>query len=211
MAKGRRQQADAVAEQAPGSRAVILTAALRSFARGGYDGASLPRIARMAEVAPPLIHYYFGTKEKLWREAVDFSLGSLLREAGTIRDATRSLAPLDRLRVLLEAFTLFAARFPDHFSMIMAEARSDSDRFDWVNRNYTSHLFGYVTAALAEAQTAGAVRDGPVDDLAMMMVGAILTRFATGWAEPDDDIVRSVAEAYVAQLFDAMLNGIARR
>ena len=34
----------------------------------------LPHLARLANVAPPLIHYYFGAKDNLWRETVDYSL-----------------------------------------------------------------------------------------------------------------------------------------
>lgn len=196
------------AEQSAGSRAAILSAALQSFSRDGYDGASLPKIARMADVAPPLIHYYFGSKEKLWHEAVDFSLGSLLRETSTIRDATNSLAPLDRLRVLLEAFALFACRFPDHFSMIIAEARSDSDRFNWVNENYTSHLFGYVTAALQDAQSSGAIRPIEIEDVATMLIGAIFTRFSVGWLPKEGAEAGRAAEQYIAELFDVFVNGV---
>lgn len=211
LGKGPKRLADAPAEQSAGSRAAILSAALQTFARDGYDGASLPKIARMADVAPPLIHYYFGTKEKLWRETVDFSLGSLLREANTILSATRSFQPLDKLRALLEAYTLFAARFPDQFSMIIAEARSDSDRFVWVNENYTSHLFGYVTGNLQEAIAAGAIRKIVTEDLATMIMGAIFTRFAVGRHQRDGEDLRGVAESYVAEIFDIFLNGVIAR
>ena len=198
-------------EQSAGSRAAILSAALQSFARDGYDGASLPKIARIADVAPPLIHYYFGSKEKLWHETVDFSLGSLLREADTIRGATGSLAPLDRLRVLLSAFTLFAARHPDNFSMIIAEARSDSDRFEWVNENYTSRLFGYVATALRDAQAQGTIRALDVESLATMIIGAIFTRFSVGWEPRPQEETAKVAERYIAELFDIFINGIIAR
>lgn len=94
MGKGRKQLRGAPDDQSPNSRAAILSAALQAFARYGYDGASLPKIARIADVAGPLIHYYFGSKEQLWRETVDFSLGSLVREADTIVGATRSIRPI---------------------------------------------------------------------------------------------------------------------
>jgi len=210
LGKGRKQLRDAPDDQSPNSRAAILSAALQAFARYGYDGASLPKIARIAGVAGPLIHYYFGSKEQLWRETVDFSLGSLVREADTIVGATRSLQPLDRLRALLEAFASFAAHFPDHFSMILAEARSDSDRFPWVNENYTLKLFGYVTANLREAREAGAIRDVVIDDLAIMMVGAIFTKFAAGPNEQDESGVVIIAGKYVEEIFDIFLNGVVK-
>lgn len=197
--------------QSKDSRTAILRAALRTFACDGYDGASLPKIARAAEVAPPLIYYHFGSKENLWRDTVDFSLGQLLRQVTAISDATRSLMALDRLRSMLEMFCLFAAEFPDQFSMIIAEARSDSDRFGWVNETYTSELFGLITATLEEAQKAGIVRNLNVENLATMLFGAIFTRFAVGRNQQQGENNRQVSEDYVVELFDAFINGIVVR
>jgi len=210
MEAGRKKKVPSV-PQSKDSRTAILRAALRTFACDGYDGASLPKIARAADVAPPLIYYHFGSKENLWRDTVDFSLGQLLRQVTTISDATRSLVALDRLRSLLEAFSLFAAEFPDQFSMIIAEARSDSDRFAWVNENYTSELFGLVTETLEEAQKAGIVRDLDVENLATMLFGAIFTRFAVGRHQKQGKNSREVSEAYVVELFDVFINGIVLR
>ncbi|RYE57225.1 MAG: TetR/AcrR family transcriptional regulator, partial [Rhizobiaceae bacterium] len=62
------------------AKSAILDAALKAFARDGFDGASLPKIAEMAQIAHPLIHYHFGSKDNLWRETVDYALGDLGRE-----------------------------------------------------------------------------------------------------------------------------------
>jgi hypothetical protein len=45
-----------------GTKNEILEAALLAFARDGFDGASLPKIAEIAKVAHPLIHYYIRSK-----------------------------------------------------------------------------------------------------------------------------------------------------
>jgi AcrR family transcriptional regulator len=160
-----------------GSKQAILNAALQAFARNGYDGASMPSIAKLAGVAPPLIHYYFETKEYLWRQTVDYSLGELRTEASAVLRATRSLAPLDRLRTLLQVYAEFAARCPDHFSMIVAEARADSDRFAWLQDNYTGVLFEEVVGILSDARDAGVVRDVPIKELAVILIGGILVHF----------------------------------
>jgi AcrR family transcriptional regulator len=55
-----------------GTRASILEAARLAFAERGYDGATIRVIASGAKVDPALIHHYFGTKERLFVEAVGF-------------------------------------------------------------------------------------------------------------------------------------------
>ncbi len=196
-------------QQNPNSREAILAAALKAFAQGGFDGASLPKIAKMAKVAPPLIHYYFGSKDNLWREAVDYSLGELRRESSAICSATRTLAPLDRLRALLQAITHFAARYPDHFGMILAEARSDSDRYAWVVENYTSVLFADVLSILRDARDKAQIRDVPLDQLAFMLVGGILVRFSFDPAIGRKKEVTKMADEYTDMMFVVLMEGLA--
>ena len=197
------------AQDAGNTRRAILDAALQVFARDGYDGASMPRIARLAEVAPPLLHYYFGSKEKLWRETVGHSLDELRAEAATVMAATRALAPLDRLRSLLNVHSRFAARRPDHFFMIAAEARSDSERFAWVQEHYTGALFGEVVALLSAARDAGAIRDVAIDSLATMLMGAILVNFTVYPSRPDLADSAAAADRFSDLLFEVLLRGVA--
>jgi len=170
----------------------------------------MPRIAKLASVAPPLIHYYFGSKENLWRETVDHSLGELRREAAMICQATRSLAPLDRLRSLLRAHTHFAARWPDHFFMIIAEARSDSERFDWVQANYTGVLFDEVVSILRDARDSGAIKDVSLDQLAITLIGGILLYFTVYPSRPELETIDKAADDFSDMMFDLLLRGVAQ-
>ncbi len=52
------------------SRHGILRAALHEFARQGYDRATLRAIANSAGVDPALVYHYFGSKERLFVEAM---------------------------------------------------------------------------------------------------------------------------------------------
>lgn len=171
----------------------------------------MPRIAKLANVAPPLIHYYFGSKENLWRETVDHSLGELRREAAMICLATRSLAPLDRLRALLQAHAHFAAKWPDHFFMIIAEARSVSERFAWVQENYTGILFEDVVSILRDARDAGAIRDVCPDQLALILIGGILLHFTVYPNRLETETKDEAANRFSDMMFDLLLNGVAPR
>ncbi|EKP95229.1 TetR/AcrR family transcriptional regulator [Thermaerobacter subterraneus] len=77
----------------------ILDAAVAEFADRGYLRASLSRIARRAGVAKSLVLYYFGSKDDLYRAAVDRALQPIeaaLEEAAP--DLPRDL--FERLRRL---------------------------------------------------------------------------------------------------------------
>jgi len=191
------------------ARQAILEAALKAFARDGFDGASLPRIADMAGIAHPLIHYHFGSKDNLWRETVDFALGDLSRQAAAIRTASRGLSPLDRLRVLVRAFTHFAARCPDHFGLVFAEARSDSERFAWIQDNYTAAFMDSVKAVIEEAQAQKQIRVLPLGNLAFMLMGSMLLYFTFNPTLPKDADIDQLADEHAELLLDIMLNGIA--
>jgi AcrR family transcriptional regulator len=205
------QRFDSVAEDAPKSREAILSAALQTFARFGYDGASMPQIAKLAQVAPPLIHYYFGSKEKLWQETIEHSLGKLCREVAAIHKATRALAPLDRLRAILQAHAHFAAHWPDHFFMIIAEARSHGERYAWVQENYTGVLFDDVVTIMADARDKGQIRDVNIEQVALMLIGGLLIYFTVYPSRPKDKSVDELADEYTDMMFKLIYDGVVIR
>lgn len=53
-----------------GTREAILDAARSAFARLGYQASTIRGIAETASVDPALVHHYFGTKERLFVEAL---------------------------------------------------------------------------------------------------------------------------------------------
>jgi AcrR family transcriptional regulator len=58
----------------PDTRARIAAAARAMFAERGFDRTSVRAVAAAAEVDPALVHHYFGTKQRLFLEAVDFPI-----------------------------------------------------------------------------------------------------------------------------------------
>jgi AcrR family transcriptional regulator len=178
------------------------------FAHHGYDGASLPKIAREAQVAPPLIHYHFGSKERLWRETIDHSLGELRREATSVFRVTSSLAPLERLLILLRVHAQFAARCPDHFSMIVAEARAETERFAWIQEQYTGLLFEDVVSILREARECGSIRDVPLEQVAVILIGGILVHYTVYPSHQRSGAGAEMRGDFTDTLFDMLLRGI---
>jgi AcrR family transcriptional regulator len=61
----------------PGTRGRIADAARRLFAERGFDRTSVRAVAAEAGVDPALVHHYFGTKQRLFIEAVDFPIDAV--------------------------------------------------------------------------------------------------------------------------------------
>ena len=78
----------------PGEKATRIVEAMRaSVAERGISGSTFDVVARAAGVSRGLLHYYFGTKERLLVEAVRRETeirGALLREAVTSARAVTS-------------------------------------------------------------------------------------------------------------------------
>lgn len=102
----------------PDTRARILVAARTLFAERGVEGTSIRAIAAAAGVDPALVHHYFGTKPRLFLEAVDFPIDTLA--------AVRSLAAgdVEDVGARLVRFALRMWDDPDILPRLMSILRS---------------------------------------------------------------------------------------
>lgn len=98
------------------SEASILAAAERVFAESGFAGASMARIAEAAGLPKANIHYYFGTKEALYREV----LANILRLWLDAADAfARENAPAEAIETYVRAKMAWSRDRP-HASRVFA-------------------------------------------------------------------------------------------
>lgn len=101
------------------TRARILKAATAEFARHGFAGARGERIAQRARSSERMLYYYFGSKEGLFRAALESVYGAL-------RDAESGLR-IDELPAAeaLDAFCRFVWRYyvqhPEFISLVNTE------------------------------------------------------------------------------------------
>jgi TetR/AcrR family transcriptional regulator len=107
------------------TRLRILDAAADLFAEVGYAGASVKQIAERAGVTGAMIHYYFQSKENLYRAVLDRVVSDLETMAREII-ATRK-PPVERLEIYLRWFFDYAATHP-HFSRAWLMSLGGSER-----------------------------------------------------------------------------------
>lgn len=118
------------------TRELILDTALEAFAQQGFEGASTRSIANQAGVNQGLIPYYFGSKQALWREAVDRAFASLDRAMGDL--AERSVEPIHDSRDKVAAakairrYVAFVAEHPEFVCLMNEEGKRSGPRMEWL-------------------------------------------------------------------------------
>src|SRR5205807_1549618 len=120
------------ADEAPASSDEILLAALRSFADRGYDGTSVRELNHALGVSHNLINRRFGSKERLWRAAVDRWFGELVVALAPSATLDGGGDPLERLREFVVTFIEVNARRPEMARLMNVEASLGGPRLDYL-------------------------------------------------------------------------------
>ena len=135
----------------------ILAVALKQFATLGYEGASLRTINRELGVSHNLIYQRFGTKEDLWRAAVDYGFGGLVNELQAVFDPTIS-EPLEQLRLAIRKFLIYSAAHPELLALMNNEGRQDTERLRYIFTTYTEPSQVQVVRLLDHLAEEGVIR-----------------------------------------------------
>src|SRR6201981_932975 len=141
------------------SRAAILKAAVREFAREGVAGARTDAIALSAGVNKALLYYYFKDKEALYQAVLD-DVFSGVRMA--IQNAlSLDLAPRERLAAYVRAHFDYIASNPLYPRIVHAEflrAGRNPSRLEHIVQQYFRPLFLEISALLEEGAKRGDFR-----------------------------------------------------
>ena len=147
------------------SRAAILQAAVREFAREGVAGARTDAIARAAGVNKALLYYYFKDKETLYEAVIDQVFGGLTQIS---RSALPSdLPPREKLLAYVGAHFDYVASHPLYPPIVQGEmmraGRGSTPQFERIAKQYFRPLFTKIAAVLSDGQATGDFR--PVDPM----------------------------------------------
>ncbi len=114
------------------TRSRLVAAAVRAFTSIGYDGVSVREIERQAEVNRGLVAYHFGTKDALWREAVNWLMARFHEEFTPYQETLREVRPTERELILLTVHARFCSKYPEYLRLLLLEGDQDSDRKTWL-------------------------------------------------------------------------------
>jgi AcrR family transcriptional regulator len=165
------------------TRASLLLAAAREFGRHGFSGARTERIATAARCTIRLLYHHFGSKEGLYRAAIEAAYADLRqREAEIEFDLSDPIGCIDRL--LRVTFTYFE-NTPDLEGLLRAENLLHG-RFVRQSPQVAEDGAGLkarLEAVLAAGAAQGVIR-ADIDPLQLYVTIAALSRFhlANAWS-----------------------------
>jgi AcrR family transcriptional regulator len=139
----------------------ILDAALRAFATYGYDGVSVRTLNKELGVSHSAIYQRFGSKEGLWRAAVDHAFGQTTRHMADVFDPTLT-DPLEQLRLWIHRLMQFSAEHPEILGLMNIEGRENTDRLDYIFETYIGPSMGRVENLLRHLADSGRIRPVPL-------------------------------------------------
>ena len=144
------------------ARARIRDAAIRAFARDGFDAASMRTIAADAGVSPALIVHHFGDKNALRAACDDYVAAVFIDDKHELIEAPTP----DRIRMALDDIERYGP-FLDYLARMLADSTPAADRlFD--------HMVQVTRQVLAEQREAGLLvemSDPEMTVLLMAMLG----------------------------------------
>lgn len=193
--------------RSPSNRNRILDAARHELASHGYDGTSLRRVARRAQVDVRLVHHYFGPKTLLFRAATQPAPGSTGGTAGRAPGDSTGARLADRLHATWSADQLA-------WRALMASAMTHGPAGSRLLRLLTRLLAAPAPVPLADAPAAPAAqRAAEQGELRQLMLTSQLLGLAVlveagalGLAESQPETTGCRRREYLRVQLDAVLD-----
>jgi len=195
------------------TRRTILEAALETFSLHGFEGTSITSIARRHRVSPPLIHYYFKSKDELWRAAMDQGIGDMVRNLQEICGELVEADCIARLKFFIRRYIALVAERPAVFRVIARESDTPSPRLTWLAHHYMTPLYQLITGLVESAQEAGRIKSMvPPYHVAQIITGAayhfLASRNRLLEAYGVDVNTRDAREQHSNAVVDILFNGM---
>lgn len=193
----------------PSTRRRILQAALKAFARHGFEGVSLRTIAVEAGVNHQLIGHHFGSKRDLWDAALDERLEDFQEFHQALSVAGDSSDPREQFRSCVKMIVEFTLASPEipcihyHEALINRSARKSSDRFQRLLEDQIVRYRTLIERLLTQGQKAGIIVQIPFDDFFYVFQGAVLHRIIVAKESehfagvPIEDVVDAHTDAII--------------
>lgn len=171
------------------TRARVLAAAAGIFAQDGYEGASLRRIASVAEIDIATLKYHFGDKDALFAsvyrdgyEQFQTALGPLLMRVPLARNVEELEA---EVRIILERAYDYLEQNPPFVRLWIYRLLESPRAVVEAEETARSNIMGLIEAGVGILRERGLVRDVDVRVMVLLLLTAIPTLSLGAKARPE--------------------------
>jgi len=177
----------------------ILRAAVGFFASKGFAATSTNEIVEAAGVTKPMLYYYFGSKEGLWRAVLTWYLDDARRRQ--TRPLGSALSPMEELvEFVWTAFAIYREN-PDFLRLLHVMLHGPKGEAPGVDLSgFQLQARALFRQAAARACRSGLARPGSEEPLARALLG-VVTAWTLFTPEVDGvELTRSLAASIVRDL-----------
>jgi AcrR family transcriptional regulator len=158
---------------------VILDAAVRVFARQGFNQCRVSDIADEAGVAYGLVYHYFRSKDEVL-DTLFLERWNVLLDV--IRDLDgREIAPREKLYAIGSFIVDSYRHDPELMKVIIVEVTRAANSFGQTHLVKIREAYGLIAEIVAKAQEQGAFKDTVTPQFAAMAFYGAIEQVLTGW------------------------------
>jgi TetR/AcrR family transcriptional regulator, fatty acid metabolism regulator protein len=191
-------------------RRIILDAAVRVFARQGFNGCRVSDIADEAGVAYGLVYHYFRSKDEVL-DTLFLERWNVLLEA--IRETDRQdISPRDKLYAIASFIVDSYRHDPELMKVIIVEVTRAANTFGQTHLGKIREAYELIADIVAKAQEEGAFKDTITPQFAAMAFYGAIEQVLTGWIFellPKSDTEYEQAKDFVVETICAGLDAAA--
>jgi TetR/AcrR family fatty acid metabolism transcriptional regulator len=196
-----------MATAAADKRRIILDAAVRVFARQGFNGCRVSDIADEAGVAYGLVYHYFRSKDEVL-DTLFLERWNVLLDA--IRETDRQdISPREKLFAIASFIVDSYRHDPDLMKVIIVEVTRAANSFGQTHLAKIREAYELIADIVAKAQDEGAFKDSITPQFAAMAFYGAIEQVLTGWIFellPESDVEYEQAKGFVVETICAGLD-----
>jgi TetR/AcrR family fatty acid metabolism transcriptional regulator len=193
-------------------RRVILDAAVRVFARQGFNQCRVSDIADEAGVAYGLVYHYFRSKDEVL-DTLFLERWNVLLDV--IRDLDgREIAPREKLYAIGSFIVDSYRHDPELMKVIIVEVTRAANSFGQTHLVKIREAYGLIAEIVAKAQEQGAFKDTVTPQFAAMAFYGAIEQVLTGWifdVLPHSDEEYEQAKRFVVETICGGLDSVPAR
>jgi AcrR family transcriptional regulator len=199
-----------MATAAADKRRIILDAAVRVFARQGFNGCRVSDIADEAGVAYGLVYHYFRSKDEVL-DTLFLERWNVLLEAIRETDG-QEITPREKLYAIASFIVDSYRHDPELMKVIIVEVTRAANTFGQTHLAKIREAYELIADIVAKAQEEGAFKDTITPQFAAMAFYGAIEQVLTGWifeVLPQSDPEYEQAKDFVVETICAGLDAAA--